>query len=309
MLVLSAMLARSVRCGTNDIAATLRVASRLLSRTFQSHSYRGSWLNVELITEPGAAWEACEASLDARGDLLPLFIGPSGESHCGRGRQEFSHRDFAVPTAGAGRLAFESSRSRALPSATALSPSQTGIGSGGVDNRHLKRDSESLRRSRPAIDRAARHRDAFANERELALALRRLSAVGIFARCRDPELRANAHARSGGLGKTLVWGLHKNARGASECDEIPVRLATAESYILLRGSRNSLMTLGSEQVGNAAIPIGAPSSRMSRRAPNLSRIAILERTDRGSPGFSVGIRVGRHAWRVAEYSEIRLHAG
>jgi lipid II:glycine glycyltransferase (peptidoglycan interpeptide bridge formation enzyme) len=103
---------------------------------------------------------------------------------------------------------------------------------------------------------------------------------------------------------SLFAGLHKNARqGIRNVTKFPVRLATAES-VDLASRLEKLADDTRERTGGERRHLNWRTFiEMSRQAPNLSRIAILERTDRGAPDSVLAFAWGCMHGDVAEYSE------
>jgi hypothetical protein len=264
-------------------------------------------LNVELISQPGAAWEACETRLDARGTPLPLYhraiwaraVAPGGVKN-----SLIAIRDGEGDCRAA--FAIESSRSRALPGHRLLSILRLGIGAGGLDESTLEAGltavSSLVRRDGPVLRVTV---DAFsldAGARVLtAEALRRHGFL------RVPTTRS--YERTLLLDLTpaeeeVFAGLHKNARqGIRSVMKFPVRLTTAESPD--NASRlEQLADDTRERTGGERRHLDwAAFIDMSRRAPNLSRIAILERTDRSGRASMLAFAWGCMHGDVAEYSE------
>ena len=203
-------------------------------------------------------------------------------------------------------FAIESSRSRALPGHRLLSVLRLGIGSGGVDESAIdaaladlstlvRRDHSVLRVTVDvfALDAAARILTAEALRRHGFL---RAPTTRSYQRTLLLDLTPGEDA--------LFAGLHKNARqGIRNVAKFPVRLVTAES--LDHASRL-------EQLGNDTRERTGGERRhldwrsfidMSNRVPHLSRIAILERTDRMSPDSVLAFAWGCMHGDVAEYSE------
>ncbi len=264
-------------------------------------------MNAELITEPGAAWEECEARLDARSTPLPLHhraIWARAAAASGVLNSLIGIRD----SDGDWRAAFaiESSRSRALPGHRLLSILRVGIGAGGLDE-------EALEAGLTGLSKLAR-RDRFVLRVTVDV-----FALDAYARGRTGEaLRGHGFLRvatTRSYERTLLIdlapeedalfaGLHKNARqGIRNVAKFPVRLTTAESADLA----SRLQQLGDETrartTGERRDLDWRAFIDMSRRAPNLSRIAILERTDRDGPDAVLAFAWARMHGDVAEYAE------
>lgn len=262
---------------------------------------------LELIDAAGKAWEECEASLDRRGTPLPLFH----RAAWARAIQRSGAKCSFIPirdTEGTCRagFAFESRPSRALPGHRLLSVLRLGIGSGGLDESALEAglaalsaharanksvlrvtvevfalDSESLRRTSEALGQNGfvQGRTTRTYERTLVVDL-------------APEEAA------------LLAGFHYNARRRiRNVAKYPVKVTTAGSVSLARrlqelADETRLRTGGESQRVDWGSLI-----RMSAEFPHLSRIAILERTDRDGADAVLAFAWGCVHGRVAEYSE------
>ena len=203
-------------------------------------------------------------------------------------------------------FAIESSRSRALPGHRLLSILRLGIGAGGVDEPALeagltelsalvRRDGNVLRLTVDAfsLDAGARLLTADALRRHGFL---RVPTTRSYERTLLLDLTPGEDA--------VFAGLHKNARqGIRNVLKFPVRLTTAESP----NDASQLEQLADdtrERTGGERrhLDWGAFID-MSSRAPNLSRIAILERTDRSGGESMLAFAWGCIHGDVAEYSE------
>jgi len=264
-------------------------------------------LNVELITEPGAAWEACEASLDAQGASLPLYHRAIwARAAAGAGVSNFLIAIRGTDGGCRAGFAFESSRSRALPGHRSISIHRLGIGSGGIDESSLEaglRELTALATRDQSVLRVTV--DAFAIESEArartAEALRRRGFLRVAAtRSYERTLMLDLAADE----ESLFAGLHKNARNRiRNVTKFPVRLATAES-VELASRLEKLADDTRERTGGERRHLNWRSFiEMSCRAPNRSRIAILERTDRGTPDSVLAFAWGCMHGEVAEYTE------
>jgi lipid II:glycine glycyltransferase (peptidoglycan interpeptide bridge formation enzyme) len=171
-----------------------------------------------------------------------------------------------------------------------------------------------------ALDAGLAELAAFARNDKSVLQIR----VGVFAL--DSESRASTSdalrwhgflpvARSEGYERTLVVdlvpnpdallaGFHYNARRRiRNVAKYPVKVTTAESVALA----DRLQELGDEtllRTGGEFQKIDWESLiRMSAEAPHLSRIAILERTDRDGPAAVLAFAWGCVHGTIAEYRE------
>lgn len=264
-------------------------------------------MKVELITEAGAAWEVCEARLDARGTALPLYHRAIWARAVAAG----GVRNSLVAIRGSdghclAGFAIEIARSRALPGHRLLSILRVGIGSGGLDESALEAglaELSALVRRDGSVLRVTV--DAFA----LGTGARSLTAQALARHgfLRVPTTRSYERTLLLDLAPTedaLFAGLHKNARqGIRNVSKFPVRLATARSGDL--ASRlEQLSDDTRERTGGERRHLDWRSFiDMSSRASNLSRIAILERTDRSGPDSLLAFAWGCIHGDVAEYSE------
>jgi hypothetical protein len=262
---------------------------------------------VELIEDCGEAWEACERALDVRGTPLPLYhraIWADTRKASGERYSFVAVRD-ADGLCRAG-FALKSEPSRALPGHRLLSVVRLGIGSGGLDVTAMDAGI--------AVVSALAHRD------------RSVLRATVETFTLDPESRAltsEALERHGFVPvpvsrtyertlvvdlvpeeNALLAGFHYNVRRAlRSVVKHPVRVTTATSEALAP----RLQEIADEtrrRTGAEPQQIDWRSLiRMSAAVPHLSRIAILERTDRGGPDAVLAFAWGCAHGRVAEYSE------
>lgn len=263
---------------------------------------------IELIESPAAAWESCEATLDALDTPLPLYH----RAIWARQRMVSGVQCSLLSISSSGNdgcraaFAIESSPSRALPGHRLLSVVRLGAGAGGLDA--------------STLDAGLAHLSALARKDRSVLR----ASIEVFSL--DPEARhltAESLARNGFVQvpssrtyeRTLVLdlapsedqlfaGLHKTARRQiRSISRFPVVVSTATSTSLAE----RLQELDDEtraRTGGSHRRLDWRSIiEMSAQNPQLSRIAILERTDR--PGSA---RVLAFAWGcahgdVCEYSE------
>jgi hypothetical protein len=203
-------------------------------------------------------------------------------------------------------FAVESVRSRALPGHRLLSIVRLGVGAGGLDEECLDAGLNALA-ARVAQDHSVLRVtvDVFSldekNRRRTAGTLLRhgfaqVAASRSYERTLVLDLRPTE--------EELFAGIHKNARqGVRNIARFPVRLSTASSFdISPRLQRLSDETRS--RTGGSDRPIDWPAFiEMSNRAPGLSRIVTLERTDREGPDSVVSFAWGVLHGEVAEYSE------
>lgn len=262
---------------------------------------------VELIREPGGAWAECEDALDRRGTPLPLFhrsIWASTIAARG-GRSLFFSILDDDNTCRAGFSA-ESWASRAMPGHRLLSVARLGVGTAGLDA--------------ASLDAGLARLVAHARDEQSVLHIR----VGVFALAPEDRVTTSEALRRHGFlqaprsrsyertlvvdltpdPETLLAGFHYNARRRiRNVAKFPVRLATADSVTLAA----RLQELGDEthrRTGGESRPVDWVSLiQLSNEAPHLSRIAILERTDREGPSAVLAFAWGCMQGRVVEYSE------
>jgi len=266
---------------------------------------RGVMWKVELIKDPGSAWETAERELDARGLPLPLYHRAIWARAVA---QQSSNFFVAVRDADGCRAGFavESSRSRALPGHRLLSISRLAIGAGGLDDETLgsavsalhdlvKRDRLALRVSVDVygLDQNARFRTGQALER---VGFERVSTTRSYERTLVLDLSPDEDA--------LFAGLHKNARqGVRNIGRFPVRLTTAHSETMA-GRLQELSDQTRGRTGGARRPIDWRSFiQMSKAIPDRSRIAVLERTDVDGPSAIIAFAWGCVHGDVSEYCE------
>lgn len=205
-----------------------------------------------------------------------------------------------------GGFAFESSRSRVLPGHRMLSVQRLGTGAGGLDERTLQEAlSELVRRSRHDWQALRITVDAYAldvDQRERTA--RALQAAGFH---KVPTTRSYERTLVLDLAPdedALFAGLHKNARQAvRSVARFPVRVTTATSSALAP----RLQALSDETRGRTGgerrqLDWEAIIS-LSAEAPELSRIAILERSDTTGPESILAFAWGCMHGDSCEYSE------
>lgn len=262
---------------------------------------------IKVIDDPGAEWESCEAAIDTLGTPLPLYH----RAIWARQRMLSGVKCSLVSLASANgvcRAAFaiESSASRALPRHRLLLVTRLGIGTGGLDESTLNEGLAylaALAREERSVLRASVEIFSLDSEsrRFIAEVLSRNGFV------RVPPSRTYERTLVLDLGPSeeqLFAGLHKNARqGIRSVARFPVRVSTATSLSLAA----RLQELSDETRARTG---GAPRRldwdaiiEMSAQAPQLSRIAVLERTDRTGPDRILAFAWGCLHGDVGEYSE------
>jgi hypothetical protein len=261
----------------------------------------------EVIEEPGAAWQQCEAALEAQGKPLPLFhraIWARVSNKSGARCSFVPVRDLSgVCRAG---FALESRPSRALPGHHLISIHRLGIDSGGLDDAALDAGLAAL------LDRVRRDRsvlrvtvEVFAFDPESRLrtseALRRhgflqVRASMMYERTLVVDLTPTEEA--------LLAGFHKNARqGIRNVARYPVVVTSAVS-IALAPRLQELSDETRQRTGGESRPLDWEALiRLSAEAPHLSRIAVLRRTDVTGPEGVLAFAWGCVHGGVAEYSE------
>jgi hypothetical protein len=262
---------------------------------------------IELIEEPEEAWEACERALDARGTPVPLYhraIWARANRSSGTRSLFISIRDVdKICRAG---FAVESQRSRALPGHRLLSVVRFGAGSSGLDASALDAGVAALsafaRRDRSVLRLTVQ---TFTLDQELrgltSEALRRhgflpVATTRTYERTLVVDLTPDENA--------LLSGFHYNARRRiRNIEKHPLRVTTAESVALAPRLQELADETHSRTGGEPQQLDWRSIIRMSAEAPHLSRIAILERTDRDGPDAVLAFAWGCMHGRVAEYSE------
>lgn len=262
---------------------------------------------IELIEESGEAWETCERELDVRGTPLPLYH----RAIWARTRKVLGSRSFFICFRDAGGgcrggFAVESQPSRALPGHRLLSVVRLGVGSGGLDQSALDAGMAAVsalaRRERSVLRVTLQTFTLDAESRaQTSEVLRGHGFVSVpttrsYERTLVVDLTPEESA--------LLAGFHYNARRRiRNVAKYPVKVTTARSGSLAPrlkelGDETHLRTGGEPQQIDWVSVI-----RMSAEAPHLSRIAILERTDREGPDAVLAFAWGCVHGRVAEYSE------
>lgn len=264
-------------------------------------------MSVELISEPSAAWEACEAQLDAAGTPLPLYH----RALWARAIASSGTRAFLVAIRGSngncrGAFAVESSFSRALPGHRLLHIVRLGVGGGGLNESsldeglaflasHARRDRFVLRVTVDSfgIDADARQRTA--------------DSLRNHGFARVPATRSYPLTLLLDLAPTeegLFAGLHKNARqGVRNIARFPVRLSTVES-VDIATRLQQLSDRARQRTGGEQRPLDWRSFiEMTQRAPHLSRISILERTDRSDSDSLLAFAWACNHGEIVEYAE------
>jgi len=263
-------------------------------------------LKVELIKNPGTAWETAEQELDARGTPLSLYHRASWARAIAKESSSFFvavRDDDDKCRAG---FAVESSRSRALPGHRLLSVLRLGIGIGGLDDKSLGMAIDKLR-SMIARDRLVLRAsvDVYGLEEGARERTRQTLKAAGFTRVATTRSYERTLLLDLGPGEEALFAaLHKNARqGVRNIGKFPVRISTATSV----GIASRLQELSDEtreRTGGDHRPIDWRSFiEMSNAMPDRSRIAVLERTDITGPSAIIAFAWGCAHGDVAEYSE------
>jgi hypothetical protein len=262
---------------------------------------------VELIEEPGTAWEACEASLDARGTPLPLYhraVWARAKSQSGTRSSLLVVRDVAGECRAG--VAIESASSRALPGHRMLSIVHLGLGSGGLDETALEEVLTQIVRSARSDRSVLRiNTEVFALDpsslRATADALQRQGFVQV------PATRTYERTLLLDLAPSedeLFARIHKNARqGVRNIARFPVKLGIADSPSLAERLQQLSDETRGRSGGDARVLDWPAFIEMSKEAPQLSRIATLERTDRPRPDSLLAFAWACIHGEIAEYSE------
>lgn len=262
---------------------------------------------IEIIEKPGDAWDECESELAERGVSLPLYHRAAwARALEGTGvRCSFlAVRDAANKCLGG--FAVESARSRTMPGHRLLSIQRLGVGAGGLDERALSDGlAELVRRAQKNWPVLRITVDAFGLDPDAREQTSRALQTAGFHRV--PTTRSYERTLVLDLTPTedaLFAALHKNARSRiRSVARFPVQVSTATSTSL----SDRLQTLSDETRGRT----GGDSHKLdwhaiiaaSAQNPELSRIAILERTDKSGPESVIAFAWGCLHGDVAEYSE------
>lgn len=275
-----------------------------ISRDWRPH-YRLEIL-IELINEPGTAWRACESALESRGAPLPLYHRAAWARAFGGSRIRHSLLSIRRDDKCVGAFAFEGAPSRTMPRHRLLSIQRLGLGAGGLDRAALEEGLQELvRRSREEWPVLRITVDAFSLDPELRAgtgdALRRTGFTKVpTTRSYERTLVLDLEPAE----DTLFAGLHKNARqGIRNVARYPVQVTPVTDVSLAP----RLQTLSDEtrgRTGGERRELDWESIvRLSAESPELSRIAILERTDVKGPDAVLAFAWGCMHGNVGEYSE------
>lgn len=261
----------------------------------------------DLIAERESEWQACEAELDARGTPLPLYhrvawarANASSGVACSLVR---IRNDKGACVAAFG---VEGHRTNALPGHQTLTIRRLGIGSGGLESISLAAGLRTLSAHARAHSTILRvHVEVFALDIDARTHTGELLERNGFVRVQaDRTYERTLVVDLTRTEEELLLGFHKNTRQAiRSLGRLPVTVRAAESVSLA----GRLQQLSDETRGRTR---GEPRSldwesiiRLSTEAPNLSRISILERTDRTGSEAVIAFAWGCLHGNIAEYSE------
>jgi DNA-binding MarR family transcriptional regulator len=262
---------------------------------------------IDMIEEPGAAWEACEIELASRGAALPLYHRAVWAR---AGLRSGVHTTLLVVRDAIGgcraAVAIESARSRSLPGHRLLSILRLGIGAGGLDESALdevlgkiaeiSRDDRSILRINTevfALDQSSLVGTAAALARNGFV---KIPASRMYERTLLLDLEPTE--------EELFARIHKNARqGVRNISRFPVKVGTAESTQLAERLQELSDETRARSGGSARMLDWKSLIQMSNEAPHLSRIATLERTDRSRPEAILAFAWACVHGDVAEYCE------
>lgn len=264
-------------------------------------------MDVEVISEPGPAWEACERALDERGTPLPLYH----RAIWARAAREAGVRSslFVVKNdSGRCTSAFvaQTTGTRALPGHVTVAIPRLGIGAGGLDREQLDaaigvlmdRARKSRRTLRVVVDVFALD-PAGRDETSQLLARRgfsRVPAMRSYERTLLLDLRPSE--------EELFAALHTKARqGVRSVQKLPVRLRTADDTSLSERFEELNAETRARTGGENHRPDWAAFIEMSRRSPDRSRIVMLEKTDDTGPDAVIAFAWACVHGDVAEYKE------
>lgn len=262
---------------------------------------------IEFISEPGSAWRVCESDLIDRGVSLPLYHRSAwarAVSDTGVSCTLVAIRGDSARCTGA--FAFETAQSRSLPGHRVLSIQRLGVGTGGLEERGLSEALAELARRARADWRVLRIVvDVFALDASLREQTARALASAGFHKV--PTTRSYERTLILDLGpdeETLFAALHKNARqGVRSVARFPVRVTTATSPSLAARLQTLSDETRSRTGGNPRRLDWDSIIALSAETPELSRIAILERTDRAGPESVLAFAWGCMHGETGEYSE------
>lgn len=261
---------------------------------------------TELIKEPGAAWEECEATLDERGTPLPLLhraVWAAAIRSSGARLSFIAIRNDDGSCRGG--FGIESRRSRALPGHRLLSVEGFGVGTGGLDDAtidsgvaalaaHAKRHKSILRVTVGtfAFDPHSRAQTADALRRN---GFMQVPTERTYERTLMIDLAPSEHA--------ILQAFHPTARRhIRSVAKHSVTVTSAESSALAP----RLQELFNETLERTGRELQdedwASFIRLASKVPQLSRIVVLKRANREDPGAVLAFARGCMHGSVAQYS-------
>ena len=261
---------------------------------------------AEWVPRPGIEWEQCEAALDRVGRPLPLYHRASwarANETWGRKFRFIAIREHDRSFAGG--FAVESFASRLLPTYRLLSVQRLSTGLGGLDA--------------DTVDAGLGELAAYARGRNRVLRV----TVDTFAMDADSSSKLSAALRRHGFSQVptdrtyerslfvdlareeeeILAGFHATARRHIR--------SVAKNPVVVTGLESEsdvprLKELLEESVGRTGGSLHSNPwpelARLSWSAPELSRIALLRRTDKSGPESILAFAYGCMHGKVAEYS-------
>lgn len=260
---------------------------------------------TDVINEPGAEWEECEAAIDKSGTPLPLFhraVWARARKNSGARAMFISIRDSrGVCRAG---FAIESEPSRALPGHRLLAVRRLVVGSGGLAKAPLdagiaalaataRADQSVLRVTVQSFTLDAESRDL---NREVLCrhGFRQVPTTLTYERTLMMDLTPHEDEVFSRLSRSA----RRNIRNLAK---YPATIALADS-VSLSARLQDLYKQTQQRTGGEQHQIDwAAFIRLSAEAPHLSRIAILKRTDREGPQSILAFAWGCMHGNICEY--------
>jgi hypothetical protein len=262
--------------------------------------------STEWFDAPGSEWQACEAALDIAGTPLSLFHRTSwARANKKRGRKFHFIAIRGEDRACAAGFGIESSASRLLPTYRLLSVGRLGLGLGGLDADSIDAGLSALASHARDEDRVLRVTiDTFsidsASSSELSVALLRNG----FSRVATERTYERTLVVDLARGEDeILAGFHATARRhIRSVTKHPVVVTSPESDT----DASRLQELLDESVGRTGGFSQANNwhdlIQLSNASPELSRIAILKRTDKEGPQSILAFAYGCMHGNVAQYS-------
>ncbi len=264
-------------------------------------------MEVEVISEPGPGWEACERALDQRGTPLPLYhraMWARAAREAGIRSSLFVVKDGLGNCTGA--FVAQTTGTRALPGHNTVGISRLGIGAGGLEREQLaaaidvviERARANRRTLRVVVDVFSL--DPSARDETSKLFLRRgfsrVPATRSYERTLLLDLRPTE--------EELFAALHTKARqGVRSVHKLPVKLRTADDTRLSERFDELNAETRERTGGENHRPDWAAFIEMSNRSPDRSRIVVLEKTDDAGRNPVIAFAWACVHGEVAEYKE------